>query len=236
MQPDRKWHKKCTVERVALPDGSPVMKRNLTLLVLLFAVSAGIFVWLLRATVAAVPKNRKAAWKELIADLDACGRRKHVKAMQYDHFADIAAAEKRHHAERLFRAMAFSEKLQEQNCAVAIRRLGGSYAPPRQVRLFGGPTESNLARSIDAERRSFGQRQVSQIRHAMERGNRYAARILIWASAADRQNIVLMECGDKSEEGRFAVCPVCGNLYAAESLDPFCPFCLTDGAEFVRFE
>ena len=143
---------------------------------------------------ARAPGRRKAPpWAETLADLDACCRRKHVKSVQYDNFAAIAAGESRPDAERLFRAMAFSERLQEHNCAQAILRLGGSYTPPVRIVLFGGTTDDNLERSIGYERRNLGERHGAEIGRALRKGNRYAARMLIRASAADLRNAALME-------------------------------------------
>lgn len=212
------------------------MRFRLVLILLLFVVAAGILVWLYRDSPHTPQNRQKASWSEIIADLHACGHRKHIKAAQHEHFAKIAAEEKRAEAERLFRAMAFSERLQEQNCAAAIRRLGGKYVSPQTGTLFGGSTDGNLDRSIQAQRRSYNEHRDTEIRRAMSRGNRYAARILVWASAADLRTIFLLECQHGSEERSFVVCPVCGNLYATEYLDRYCPFCLTDGEKFVRFE
>ena len=189
------------------------MKLRLGLILLLFAASAGILVWMYYAATREPRSPKGSPWAETLADLDACCRRKHVKSVQYDHFAGIAADEKRHTAERLFRAMAFSERLQENNCATAILHLGGHYTPPGKI----------------------------IIRRAMERGNRYAARILTWASAGDMRNIALLErCRQEGrnapDTGRFAVCPNCGNLYPSEYADWYCPACLTEGKRFVLFE
>lgn len=96
------------------------MKLRLGLILLLFAASAGILAWMYYAATREPRSPKGSPWAETLADLDACCRRKHVKSVQYDHFAGIAADEKRHTAERLFRAMAFSERLQENNCATAI--------------------------------------------------------------------------------------------------------------------
>ncbi len=206
------------------------------LILLLFAVAAGMLVRFGHVPSRASRNARKASWNEIIADLNACGRQKHLKAVQHVHFAEIAASENRPEAERLFRALAFSERLQEQNCAAAIRRLGGKYLPPRPGALFGGATDGNLERSIQAERRNYNRQHEAGIRRAMSRGNRYAARTLVWASAADLRTILLMEARSETQNRAFAVCPVCGNLYATEYLDRYCPFCLTDGEKFVRFE
>lgn len=109
------------------------MKLRLGLILLLFAASAGILVWMYYAATREPRSPKGSPWAETLADLDACCRRKHVKSVQYDHFAGIAADEKRHTAERLFRAMAFSERLQENNCATAILHLGGHYTPPGKI-------------------------------------------------------------------------------------------------------
>lgn len=217
------------------------MKLRLVLILLLFAASVGILVWLYCAATRAPRAPKASPWTETLADLDACGRRKHVKSVQYDKFAAIAAAESRRNAERLFRAMAFSERLQEHNCAQAILHLGGSYTPPVRIILFGGTTDGNLERSIAYELRSLGERYGAEVGRAIRKGNRYAARLLARAAAADRRNASLMEhCRrigkDRPDSCRFYVCPGCGNIYAADDLDPYCPFCLTRSERFVRFE
>lgn len=217
------------------------MKLRLVLILLLFVASVGILVWLYSATTRTPRAPQVSPWTETLTDLDACGRRKRVKSLQYDKFAAIAARESRRNAERLFRAMAFSERLQEHNCAQAILRLGGSYTPPVRIILFEGTTDGNLERSIDYERRTLGERQGTEIGRALRKGNHYAARILARSSAADLRNAVLMErCRQTGQQHpdscRFFVCPECGNIYAAENLDYYCPFCLTDSERFVRFE
>lgn len=217
------------------------MKLRLVLILLLFAASAGILVWLYYAAARTPRVPQAPPWAETLADLDACCRRKHVKSVQYDNFAAIAAGESRPDAERLFRAMAFSERLQEHNCAQAILRLGGSYTPPVRIVLFGGTTDDNLERSIGYERRNLGERHGTEIGRALRKGNRYAARMLIRASAADLRNAALMErCrsagSNEPDSCWFFVCPECGNIYAAEHLDYYCPICLTGRERFVRFE
>ena len=217
------------------------MKLRLGLILLLFVASAGILVWLYYAGTREPRSPKGSRWAETLAVLDACRRRKRAKSVQYDHFADIAAAGKRHPAERLFRAMAFSERLQENNCATAILRLGGHYTPPGKIVIFGGTTDGNIERSIAYERQAYAGRGGADIRRAMERGNRYAARMLTWAAAGDMRNIVLMghyrqEDRNAPDTGRFAVCPNCGSLYTSEYVDCYCPACLTGSDRFVKFE
>lgn len=222
------------------------MKVRPLLILLLFVVAAFILVWIFFAAMHERRTPRKEVWSETLADLDACSRQKHVKSVQYDHFADIAAEENRHDAARLFRAMAFSERLQEYNCATVIKRFGGDYTPPNKVSVFQGTTVNNLARSIAYERHSL-EKPGDDIRRALEKGNRYAARMLVWANAGDAHHMALMEAcllriggGEHpaiiQPAGAYMVCPVCGNTYHSGYCAPYCPFCLTDSRRFIRFD
>ena len=117
-------------------------------------------------------------------------------------------------------------------------RLGGRYTPPEKVTVFRGTTDQNLQRSIDYERRPPDALHAGEIDRALAAGNRYAARVLIWSKAGDVRHRALMAryiaTGETGHEAGYRICPVCGNIYAAEYCDPFCPQCQTDGREFVR--
>lgn len=236
------------------------MKGRPLLVLLLFAASAVILAGIYYAATREGTAARHDKWADVLSDLDACSRRKHVKSVQYDHFAGIAREERAHDAERLFRAMAHAERLQEYNCANAIVRLGGRYSPPTKVTVFRGTTDDNLRRSIDYERRPPEGRHAADIGRALQNGNRYAARVLIWARAGDMRHLALMEtCRHRLADGRtsgaedgiagspansaadnapkgYLVCPTCGNIYPAGYGDPYCPYCLTDGRKFIAFE
>lgn len=86
-----------------------------------------------------------------------------------------------------------AERLQEYNCANAIVRLGGRYAPPERVTVFHGTTDDNLRRSIDFARRPPEGLHADDIERALQSGNRYAARVLIWARSGDMRHLALME-------------------------------------------
>lgn len=219
------------------------MKVRPLLILLLFVVSTGILAWIYY--VATHKHGTRAAANpqqtETLADLDACGRRKHAKSMQYEYFANIAQIERQEHMARLFRAMALSERVHENICAQAIVRLGGHYEPPVRVVVFRGTTDGNLERSIDYERQSLHTRCGKEIHRAMTAGNRYAAQILARADAGDMQHVILLErCRDRripQDTIRcYAVCPVCGNLIATDHEPDFCPYCLTERGRFVQFD
>ena len=219
---------------------SDSMKLRLVLILLLFAASVGILVWLYCAATRAPRAPQVSPWTETLADLDACCRRKHVKSVQYDKFAAIAVGESRPDAERLFRAMAFSERLQEHHCAQAILHLGGSYTPPVRIVLFGGTTDGNLERSIAYELRTMQECKCGEINRALACDNRYAARLLIWASSVDMRQATLMHLcrapQSSDTEWQYLVCPQCGNIFTSVYCEPYCPLCLTASQQFVRFE
>ncbi|MCM1150823.1 MAG: rubrerythrin family protein [Alistipes sp.] len=216
------------------------MKLRPFVILLLFIFSTSILVWIYYSATRPRQEPAEETWHETIADLDACCRRKHVKSEQYDRFARIAEQESRLQVARLFRAMALSERLQEQNCADAIRQLGGRYLPPEKIVVFRGTTDGNLERSIAYELRTAEECKCDEIHRAIDRGNRYAARLLTWASSVDMRHAAFMHSCLLPEascpEWNYLVCPQCGNLFLSAYCEPYCPFCLTSGERFVRFE
>lgn len=219
------------------------MKVRPLFILLLFLLSTAILGWLChvasRRPEGLAPHDPQR--DETLADLDACGRRKHAKSMQYEYFAQIASEEEHSSCARLFRAMALSERVHEGICAEAIVRLGGHYEPPVRVVVFRGTTDGNLARSIRYEQQSIDERCGREIHRALAAGNRYAAQVLARADAGDRQHVVLLKQHRQPdrlpvERCIYAVCPECGNLLCVEHEPEFCPYCLTAQARFVRFE
>ncbi len=136
--------------------------------------------------------------------------------------------------------MALSERLQEHNCADAIQQLGGEYLPPEKIVVFRGDTDGNLERSIAYELRTTEECKCGEIDRAIACDNRFAARLLTWSSSVDMRNAAFMHLCRIPEETaanwEYLVCPRCGNLFISVYCEPYCPFCLTSGRQFVRFE
>lgn len=187
----------------------------------------------------AAPK--RSAWAETIDDLEQCCRIKNAKATRYDAYAATARRERLTNAMCLFQALAASERIQEANCAEAMQLLGGTYAPLLKVAPdTTGTTAQHVTAAIAAERRLHDRQEGEMIRRAMERHNRYAARILIWVAGSDLKHLVLLEHyrsnADRFQAGQgYAVCPNCGNTFDTAYCDPYCPFCLTADREFTRY-
>lgn len=178
-------------------------------------------------------------WEATIADLNEYGRRTHVRAIQYRHFARAAVEEHRPDAARLFRALAHAETIHENNCAQAIRRLGGSYSPPVRIVLLRSATRDNVRHSLDNApgiRLDGGDRIV----RALEAGNRYTARMLIWCAGSElRQQELLERCDrlwEHPDTTTYLVCPTCGNVWRRGANDSYCPFCLTSERRFLHFD
>ena len=214
-----------------------IMKLRPLFILMLFVASAAALGWVYYAATHGHPERHASPWVETLGDLGACGRRKHVKSIRYEHFAAIADREQRNDLSLLFRALAQAERVQDSNCANAIERLGGHYIPPGRVVVFRGTAAGNLERSIAYERQSLRDIGDAEIRRALTRGNRYAARVLTWNLAGDLRQVLLMErCHDDRSPGGYLVCPRCGNIYVLEASDPFCPCCMTERPRFIRFE
>ncbi len=218
------------------------MKLRPLFTLLLFVVSIGILVWIYYAATRAPKTSPPNMWQEVVADLEVCSRYKFIKANQYDHFALVADEEMAVASAQLFRAMAYAARIQEKNCADAIVRLGGRYAPPSKIVVFHSTTADNIDRSVAYEQYNRQLGGDKAVRRALKHGNRYAARTLVWAAAGDRVHLQLLERHrqtiDSGAEGSggYLICPTCGNIYTTVDYDTFCPFCLTDGKQFIRIE
>ncbi len=215
------------------------MKLRPLLLLLLFPAILVLVGWLYYGVTRPALQAATDPSEEVLHDLDECCRRKHVKAVQYSYYAEIADSEREARAAALFRAMALSERVQEQHAAAIIGRLGGRYRPPRRIMIFRGTTAGNLRRSLAAERRGADSLHSGRIDRHVRLGNRLCAEALIWCAAADLRHRVVLEncCCDPAHiaaSGRYAVCPHCGNLYEAAASDCYCPHCLTDRRRFIR--
>lgn len=131
-----------------------IMKGRPLLVLLLFAASAVILAGMYYAATREGTTTRQDKWAGVLSDLDACSRRKHVKSAQYDHFAGIARQEREHDAERLFRAMAHAERLQEYNAptpssgsaAATHRRSTSPFSGARPTTTCDGASTSHAVR------------------------------------------------------------------------------------------
>ena len=184
------------------------------------------------------PPHREARmlWPESLAGLDEAARRCRISAGKLEAAARQAGREDLPGAERLLRALAQAERIQERSCVEAIRRLGGRYTPPTRIVVRIRTTRDNIERlrlSLRDDRTP-----TRAIDRAIAEGNRYAARLLIRSAAAENRRLRFVESYLQRGEqltSAYWVCPRCGYLCDDRHRDPYCPQCQTSGRRFLPF-
>lgn len=178
----------------------------------------------------------------LVEDLNRYYVISHELRHRYESYADRASADSNRTAAGLFSALARSEHIHENACSRAVSLLKGRCADNRHCRFDISDTKGNLRRSLDEERSRFLMMQGKAVDRAIDAGNYYTARILIWIDGTNRRHIELIErCLALTEENghcdccRYHVCPVCGNIYESDNCDTYCPLCRTSSSKFECF-
>lgn len=179
------------------------------------------------------PPERTAPELERLA---RCAARQHAELLHYRRCATQAAAAPDSRSDAaLFRALALAAAIHEEQCAAAIRILGGHYRPCRHPATSPddttGPDDTNGPLPAEA-----GQAEpvgaigaIGAIGQAGKIGpveNRYARRIMERIAAADRQNRQFAEAaaGRVSPDRSWEVCRACGTIHEAGSVG-CCPCC-----------
>ena len=211
------------------------MKLRVPFLLLSVAVG-GVLLWILGSVRRDTPPHAPY-WSRQIEALGRLGSYKHAAAAEYAHYAEAAEAEHATGAAKLFHALAHSEQIHETNCAEAVRRLGGRYAPPVRIVVFRRTTGDNLARALEKERGNYDRYRTGAIDSALSAGNRYAARIMIRIAAGDMRQAELLERFiARPDEGGYTVCPDCGNVCTARHCDHYCPLGQAHEERYFRYD
>lgn len=182
-------------------------------------------------------KGAQLFWPRSLETLTAAAHTTRDNAENFESAARQAAAEERQGAERLLRALAHAERIQETGYVRAIRRLGGSYTPPATVEVTIRSTRKSMEQILMRlqENRLRGYESIDGV---LKEGNRYVARLLIRNAAATNRGMLAMEGylrqGERAAPA-YWVCPQCGYLCDDRHRDPYCPQCMTDGHRFQRF-
>ncbi len=211
---------------------------NIALMIFFFFAGAALLV-ALRMQSKMDGNTLESRWKTTIEDLYDNSSTAHIRSLRYDSYAHQAAAENDPSREQLFLALAHSERIHEQMCARAAQLFGGSYVAPYAGADISTSTDENLKRSLAATRTRHNLSQGKAATRAIENGNRYVARILIWIDGCNRRHLELLE--ESHNHGKelgsgYLVCPKCGNVYNTSIYDVYCPFCQTHYTDFTRFE
>ncbi len=222
------------------------MKHSLLSTAILAAVAI-VLVFVSRQVIMESHKEPTEHEQSIIA-LDESNQIRSIKSRQYDHYAKLAAQSEHKAIATLFSALAHSERVISNNCTQAIELLGSKHSPPVNQELFMGSPIENIKKSISAERLFSTSHNSSLTAKAIDEGNRYAARILIWANGCDMSHIRLLEnyltllnqeyiphISVAIDKLAYIVCPTCGNIYTDSSNIDYCHICLTHNGDFLLF-
>lgn len=193
--------------------------------------------------------NEEHLWHDTLQRLNELGRQQHHQSIRYQHYAIHAQQAQEPQIAALFRAMAFVEEIKCENCKDAIGALGGLFNPPIETSTPLLSVVDHLHTAIDEKQLSHDQKMPRCITGAIDEGNRYLARMLTWCDASDVKMIRIMQqainaanAAEKHEENEYGitacywVCPTCGNIECEQLRTCYCPHCMTNQNEFIRFE
>lgn len=193
--------------------------------------------------------NEEHLWHDTLQRLNELGRQQHHQSIRYQHYAIHAQQAQEPQIAALFRAMAFVEEIKCENCKDAIGALGGLFNPPIETSTPLSSVIDHLHTAIDEKQLSHDQKMPKCITGAIDEGNRYLARMLTWCDASDVKMIRIMQqainaanAAEKHEENEYGitacywVCPTCGNIQCEQMRTCYCPHCMTNQNEFIRFE
>lgn len=177
-------------------------------------------------------------WETAVEYLNECSAAAHVQSIRYESYAERADTDKARGTARLFRALAHSERVHERICAHASRMFNGEYTPPTVMVKVNTPTRANIEKSLAYERRRLDVSAGLAAKRAIDAGNRYIARLMIWIDGSNRRHIEFLEKlsdSNSDDDIKYGVCPNCGNMYEDRNCDIYCPFCQTHSSEFAVF-
>jgi len=163
--------------------------------------------------------------------------------MRYLIFAGIAENEGFPNVARLFRAIAYAEKVHAENHYSKLRDLNVEAKVVAGAPFGPGTTSKNLEMSIRGEEFEVNEMYPAYMEIAKLQGERAAELSFRWAYEAEKTHAQLYriakEYVDKGEdwpiEGNIWVCPVCGHTHVGAAPPDKCPICGVSGESFAKF-
>ncbi len=182
-------------------------------------------------------------WYDSLQQLGEIGRAKYRQSHRYGEYAKRAEHDSLPRLATLFRAMAYADNVQCNNCRKAIESLGGRFHTPVLLPSERKHTLEHLRTALDEKYELHNGPTSPCIQRAIEDGNRYVARLVTWCDASDIKQILIIEremaCIDHSETNstpEYKVCPTCGAISDEGLQSCFCPHCMTDSRKFLSFK
>ncbi len=163
--------------------------------------------------------------------------------MRYLIFAEIAEKEGFPNVARLFRAVAYAEKVHASNHYRRLRDFNEDAHALADVPIGPGNTSKNLELAIRGEEFEVNEMYPAYLEIAKLQGDKAAMVSFMYALEAEKMHAELFkqakEYVDKGEdwplEGYIWVCPVCGFTYVGKEPPKKCPVCGVLGKDFVKF-
>ncbi|MCE4628323.1 MAG: rubrerythrin family protein [Desulfurococcales archaeon] len=166
-----------------------------------------------------------------------------VAAARYEAYAEVAEREGFPNVARLFRAIAYAERIHARN---HLKRLADVKAPEKLVAeapIGLGSTSENLEYAMMGEKFEIEEMYPAYIALAKHHGDKAAEISFLYALEAEKMHYELFkkakEYVDKGEdmpiEGYIWICPVCGYTVIGEEPPAKCPICGVLGKDFVKF-
>ena len=193
--------------------------------------------------------NEEHLWPDTLQRLNELARQQHHQSVRYQQYAIHAQQAQEPQVAVLFRAMAFGEEVKCEKCKDAIGALGGLFDPPIEATTTITTVEEHIRKAIDEKQEYHDTKVRDCIAGAIGEGNRWVARMLTWCDASDVKMIRIMQqainainAEDKHDENEYDftscywVCPTCGNIECEQLRTCYCPHCMTNQNEFIRFE
>lgn len=161
------------------------------------------------------------------ANLNSAYAGESMAHMRYTIYADVAEVEGRANVARLFRAIAFAERVHATNHYRELKAING--------------TSQNLQVAIEGETHEVEEMYPAYRAVAQLQGEKGAERSTDWAWQAERIHAAMyqkarqaVEQGSDIEATSIYICPVCG--YTVEGKAPErCPVCQAAGKQFRQF-
>ena len=164
--------------------------------------------------------------------------------MRYAIFADIAEKEGFPNVARLFRAIAYAEKVHASNHYRVLRELNSDEKVVSGAPFGPGSTSKNLELAIRGEEFEVEEMYPVCVEIAKSQGEKEAEQSFYWALEAEKIHAKLYrEAKSFVDQGRdypldgkkIWICSTCGHTYVGEEPPEKCPVCGVSRDKYVGF-
>lgn len=163
--------------------------------------------------------------------------------MRYLIFSEVAEKEGYPNVARLFKAIAFAEKIHASNHYSRLRDLETDLKVVAGATFGPGKTSKNLKLAIMGEEFEVNEMYPAYIEIARLQGEKQAEISFKWALEAEKIHAKLYqkakELVDKGEDmpidGKIWICPVCGHTHVGPEPPERCPVCGAPRDKYVGF-